>query len=1217
MVPLTLALLLAVADDAARLEHFEKHVRPLLVARCVECHGPDEQSGGLRLDGPALRGDGGPAVVAGDADASELVKAIRYGDDGYRMPPDGKLAAAEIAILERWVADGAFWPPTDAAVADPVGNAFDLHARRAGHWCWRPVADPPVPTGGGDWPTSHVDRFVLARMGEAGLAPAADAEPRVWLRRVTFDLTGLPPTPEEIARFRADTSPQARDSPQARERVVDDLLARPAFGETWGRHWLDLVRYAESKGHEFDFPMPHAWKYRDWVVRAFNADLPYDAFVREHVAGDLVRPPRRDPATGGDESLLGTAFWSLGEEAMSPVDVKGAEANRIDNRIDVATKTFQGLTVACARCHDHKFDAISTRDYYGLYGILAGSRFAYAAIDDPQPRRDAIAAVENAKADLLPDLAAAYAEDANRIDRYLAAVRELHFGTPASADPTRLRPPRPLFDFESGGLDGWTTTGDAFAAGPFVPDEKVTGPQGRRLIASFGADPAAAFPGPDAATGTAVSPDFTIDRDRLSLLVAGGKAGRQVAVRLLVDGKAVHSVAGREEFALAGESWDVAEFHGRSARLKLIDRSVAGWGWIALDEVVLHDEDHPRHARPLAAVAAEFDVDPGRLAAWAAALDPQQRLPVGHPLADWQALAAGETPAPRAEEPVLEELSLRPLVSTVDAFAGGPAVAGDWLPSGDVAHPIGGLAYPGWHVSGRGGPRVQGVMQTADFVAQKPYLHVLARGRGARMTVVVEGLTLVRDPIYGGMKAKLDGAEAHWVTLDLRMVKGHRAYLEIADVTAADPADPFHENGWPADAQAAVGKAVFSDDAAPPPLPATAGLQPAGASPAPCGSAFRDRTVAALAAWPEGRLAAEDVPLLDWLLREGLLTAPGDILTTGRTALAAAVAAVPEPSLIGATVEGEGIDETVFVRGSHERRGEPAPRGYIEAVSGVPASPPLGSGRLALADALTADDNPLTDRVMVNRVWSHLFGQGLVATPDNFGVLGRPPTHPLLLDHLASRFREQGRSVKSLVRTLVLSRTYGLASRPGEHARAVDPDNRLMSHARVRRLPAEAVRDAMLAVSGRLEAKVGGPGVPVAASPFLTGRGARDFGPLDGAGRRSVYLAVRRNFLAPLLVGFDMPAPFSTVGRRGESTVPAQSLMLLNDPFVVRMAELWAKRTAAEASPEERIDRMFVAAYARPASEDEIETCLAFVAAGDWVDLAHALFNAKEFVYLR
>ena len=370
----------ASADD---LEFFEKRVRPLLIARCHECHAADKQKGNLRLDsraGALAGGDTGPAIVPGKPDESLLVDAIRYGQT-YQMPPKGRLPEEDVAVLVEWVRRGAPWP-TEAVAAVTDNKAAPAtsadFAARAQHWCFQPLSTAPPPTAVNTaWPRGPIDHFILAGLEARGLAPAPAVDKRTWLRRVTYDLIGLPPAPAEIAEFLAD------ESSQAYEKVVDRLLASPHYGERQARHWLDLARFAETYGHEHDYEIPNAYPYRDYLIRAFNADLPYDRLLVEQVAGDLLDPPRRHPTEHLNESIIGTAFWFLGESTHSPVDVREDEAKRIDNQIDVFSKTFLALTVGCARCHDHKFDCITQRDYYALAGYLQSSRCQQAFLDDP------------------------------------------------------------------------------------------------------------------------------------------------------------------------------------------------------------------------------------------------------------------------------------------------------------------------------------------------------------------------------------------------------------------------------------------------------------------------------------------------------------------------------------------------------------------------------------------------------------------------------------------------------------------------------------------------------------------------------------------------------------------------------------------------------------------------------------------------------------------
>ncbi len=985
------------------LEFFEKRVRPLLATHCVSCHSGAEPAAGLRLDRPeALRG----AVTPGKPDASTLIHAVRFTGPAPKMPPSGKLPAEQIAALEEWVRRGAPVPKATAPAARPEAG-FPLEARRR-HWAYQPVKAPaiPRPKGAAAWGRNPVDAFVLAKLEAAGLKPAPPADRRTLLRRVTFDLTGLPPTPAETRAFLADTRPDAY------ERVVERLLASPACGERWARHWLDLMRYGESLGHEYDFDIPNAWQYRDYVVRAFNADVPYDRFVREHIAGDLMADPRRDPVTGRNESVLGTAFWWLGEGKHSPVDVRQEQADRIDNQIDVFGKAFLGQTVACARCHDHKFDPIPTKDYYALYGILKSSRYLQAHLD-------------------APETFARPARERDALDAHL--------------------PRRAL-------ADHWKTALRAL---------------------------------PDARLAAAVAP------------LAGGPAGT-----------------------------------------------------------------------PLPAPAS------------------------------WRGTGA--------------------------AFAGPPAAPGDLVVSSDPARPVLGLIpRSGIAHSARRLVRFEGGLRSPAFDLNRDFLHLKASGRQGRLHLIVDNFQVIRDPIYGPLARTVNAPAPQWVTIDLRLWKGRRAYIELLDgpLTClsqnplAPPDKPF--DGW-----VRLDAAVLSDSPQAPSEPNALHGKPAGE--------VRAALEGALDRWATGERQPADADALDALDRlicaGDLGAAPAAVAETARR-VAVLESAVPSPTRAPALCEGDGEDEKVFVRGNHQTLGETAPRLQLAlfgreaapAVSG--GGPSAGSGRRELAVWLSRPDHPLTARVMVNRLWKHHFGAGLVATPDDFGHMGARPTHPELLDWLAVTFVKTGWSIKAMHRLMVLSSTYRMDSGgAGVDARAAkkDPNNALLHRMPVRRLEAEAIRDALLAVSGRLDRRMGGAPVPTHLTEFTRGLGRPASGPLDGDGRRSLYLSVRRNFLSPWMLAFDFPTPFTCMGRRTTSNVPAQALALMNGPFVRQQAGVWAERVLREmpdAPPAARVDALYASAFGRPPTAAERAEAVAFVGDGRdlaaWADLCHVLFNVKEFIFVR
>ncbi len=1032
------------------LEFFEKKIRPLLAENCHMCHGPEKQKAKLRLDSQAAflkGGESGPPVVAGEPGKSLLLKAVSYTDPERKMPPRGKLADQHIADLTAWVKMGAPWPD-EALVKKGGGKEFNLK-ERSRHWSLLPLKNVPLPAVlNQDWPKSPIDNFILTALEDKGLKPAPPADKPTLLRRVTFDLIGLPPTAKEIDDFLKD------ESPEALRKVVERLLESPHYGERWARHWLDLVRFAETYGHEFDFEIPQAWRYRDYVIRAFNSDVPYDQFVREHLAGDLLKEPRRHPTERFNESILGTGFFWLGEAKHSPVDVRGDQADRIDNQIDVFGKTFLGMTLACARCHDHKFDAISTKDYYALAGYLQSSRMQLAFLDGPELWKEK-----------LRDLREVRQELQQRATDHAVAVVAGQFDTLAKQLP---------FARPEGPKGRWHLLGDAKSKLPFP-------------------------------------------------------AKRQAAVQKL-------QARGAAERAAKG------------------------------------------------AVFADFRQ---------------------HDVKDWflTGEAFGQVPS-RGTEVLVQEN--RPILVQ------------------QIAPP--GLAHSGL-VSGK----LQGALRSPTFTITKKKIHLHGGGQGTRINLILDGLQLIRDPIYGGLTMNLNNESLQWRTFNVGMWLGHRAYLEVLD----------DGPGY-----AAVDRIVFSDDGPPPEGPNSLLLGLLQNSSLKTEEAlvknYRHLFEELLGQWRAGKLvsqadAADRIELVNWMLQAAQPTSPPAPEEAARLAILfkkhrGQEAALPSPQRGLALADGSAVNEKVFIRGNHKNLGDVVPRRFLEVFGSAAETPPeKGSGRLELAQRLVDPfKTPIVPRVLVNRLWKHHFGEGIVRSVDDFGVLGQPPTHPELLDYLAVQLIKQGWSIKEMHRMMVLSSTYQMASKADPKTDELDPENRLLHKMPVRRLEAEAIRDAMLAVSGRLDRTLYGPGVLPHLTPFMVGRGRPGTsGPLDGASRRSVYLNVRRNFLNPMFLAFDYPTPFSTMGRRSVSNVPAQALTLMNNPFVLQQADLWAKNVLAEPkfADSEGIRRMYVTALARLPSETELREMLGFLAdqgraygkAGDpraWRDLAHVLFNVKEFIYV-
>lgn len=776
---------------AEHKEFFERKIRPVLVERCYECHsvGVKRIGGGLLLDsraGVMKGGDAGAAITPGDPEASLFIHAVRHTDPDLTMPPKKKLSDAEIADLEAWVKMGAPDPRTEDTVASSQAkSAIDWNKARQ-WWSFRPLTKPEAPAvKQKKWVKNDIDRFILARLEKENLQPSGDADKRALIRRATYDLTGLPPTPEEVEAFVADRSSKAF------AKVVDRLLASPHYGERWGRYWLDVVRYADSAGDNSDFPIPQMYKYRDWVIAAFNRDLPYDQFVREQLAGDLL-PGKTTEET--QQRLIATGYIANARRFGSRVDDYPQHLT-IEDTIDNVGRAFLGLTVSCARCHDHKFDPITAADYYALYGIFHSTRYPWPGIELEQKQRDLV---------------------------------------------------------------------------PLVPATEV---------------------------------------------------------------ESVLKV--------------------RREKQKQLDDEVK-----RLEEAVKQAKDE--------------------------------------------------------EKKKLEK-------SRDDA-------------------------------------------------------RKLAEQNG---------------------KAALPFEQAY------------------------------------------------------------------------------------------------------------------------------------------AVAEGKKIENVaVQLKGDPAKPGDMVPRRFLTVLNGaaVPAED-KSSGRLQLSNWILDRSNPLTARVMANRIWSYHFGKGLVPTPNDFGKQGKAPTHPELLDWLATQFIESGWSIKAMHRTIMLSRTYQLASQRSEDALQRDPANELLSAYPRRRLDAEAIRDTLLVLGGELDQSPAGP------HPFppQTEWGFTQHNPFKATydtKRRSVYLMTQRIQRHPYLAIFDGADPATSTPQRTTSTTPLQALYLLNDSLVHEEAKQFAQRLVKDQKTDEaRLSRAYLLVFGRPAEKNELGNGEKFLGAvreklkasgtpedkleqEAWQALVRVLFRLNEFVYI-
>jgi hypothetical protein len=779
--------------SAEQITFFEKSIRPVLVRECYTCHSTNSEKvqGSLKLDTrEALRkgGANGPVVVPGDPAKSRLVKAIRQEDDRLKMPPKKKLPDDVIADFEKWIAQGAA-DPREASAYVRKGEINIEEGRK--YWAFQRPKKPAAPeVKDGNWPANDIDRFLLAELEAKGLKPVGDADAHTLLRRLSFDMTGLPPTPDEMEAFAKE---YLADPPAALAKVVDRLLAAPEFGERWGRHWLDIARFAESSGRSANFAFPHAWRYRDYVIASFNADKPFDRFIREQLAGDLLAPKDNKEKA---ELLVATGFLAIGPKSLDERSPFQFQMDLADEQIDATFQAFQGLTVACARCHDHKFDPIPQKDYYALAGIFRSTQTCYGTI---------------------------------------------------------------------------------------------------RLIQS-------------------------------------------------------------------------------------------------------------NHPSPLITLPKEADV------------------------------------------------------------------------------------------------------------------------------------TIPLEPLSAERRAAIE--------------------KQIADVR--EQISKITGNG-----QDTFIRRIFM----------------------------------------QGRITT---------LQSQLALYESD--------------GTPKPIAMGVR-EGRPADSPLYVRGEIRQPSGTVKRGFPQVLTArQPDIRRSESGRKELADWIASTDNPLTARVLANRVWVHLFGRGLVPTPDNFGASGLPPSHPALLDYLANSFTDNGWSVKKLIRTIVLSRAYRLSSQFDEKNFETDPDNVLVWRMPKRRLEAEALRDSMLALAGRLDrTPPKGDSVQRAGEGNAAFRGR--FGPGGGDPtqtdtHRTVYLPIVRDGLPEILTLFDFPDPSLIIGERATTTVPAQSLFLMNNPFVIRQAEVLAEKLLALAGDEQaKLARAYQLCFSRNPSEAELVDAQKFIKdygerhsrRATWAAFAQALFASAEF----
>ena len=1216
------------------LEFFEKEIRPILAAHCLDCHGPDEQEASLRLDSRSLvlkGGDTGPAIVLDTPEKSLLLEVVNYSGE-IQMPPESKLPDAKIDLLRQWIKRGAPWP-AESQNGVTEAQAFDLKARLATHWCWHAPKMPTVPlVKAKDWERDPIDRFILQRLEGEGLQPARDADRATLIRRLYFALVGLPPTPEAITKFLEDQSPHAVES------IVDELLASPRFGEHWARHWMDLMRYAETHGHEFDYPIPNAFQYRDYLIRAFNADVPYNEFVREHIAGDLLPSPRLNADRKFNESVLGTGFWFLGEATHGPVDVKEDEAGRIDNQIDVMTKSFLGLTVACARCHDHKFDAISAEDYYALSGFLQSSRRQTVLLDMDQKIAAGIAELrplrERVDSDFDSWQESLLQGDLTRTQQILATAIKF------ARTKTNLAPASQIIEGESlgSGLSNKNVSNQHLLPQndfSWSGDHQLwwmDGKDGERITLNFPVSETKKY---SVAYNLTQARDYGIvkiwidDSDDVQTIDC-------FSPTLTTTGKRKHGTVLLEK-GNHRLNIQIAGHHPEA-----IPRRMFGLDYLVL-EPAESGGDELAWQKDLDSAAAKLNIESDQILTVIAALQSPDITSLEHPL-----YALSRLSFSTAGEGVLrslrDECEARPS-SSATLFSDFTDTS-DWSSTGWAfvrnssskfeLNPDGSISADDVLTSGSLGRSLQGSIRSPTFELTHDQIHYKIRGENVQIRLIIDGFTMdvFNALLFENMSFTIPNSPTfQWVTQarDVKNYRGHRAYIEINDLG----------NGW-----CVLDKIAFSNDGPPPveahPLNLAMLHDLKDLNPDAVASAFASSVIqtftqsdsaakAELLTW----IASNDLEFC-FLNEDSKAGKPANNWKKQLAEMDEKSATLPGPIPAIGMTDGTPENEYVFVRGNYKLIGPFVPRRSLTALLDDPQRYQnlQRSGRLELANEFVTSSHPLTARVMVNRLWHHLFGRGIVASVDNFGALGSTPTHPELLDYLAMEFMRDDWSVKRMIKRMVMTRTFGLSNAPADEARKRDPNNDLLHSFRIRRLSGEEIRDAILQTSGELDTTMYGPSIPIHLTEFMQGRGRPgNSGPLDGARRRSIYIETRRNFLNPMMLAFDMPIPFNAIGRRNVSNVPAQALILMNDPFVIDQAQKWATKVLQiPASREDRVAALIYRALGRPPTADELQLCWRFFEQEVdtrkipdteidrhpelWRDFCHVLFNLKSFTFV-
>ena len=1200
------------ADE--RADFFESKIRPVLVGTCFRCHGDAKTSGELRLDSRSAMlkgGESGPAIVPGDPAASLLIQAIQRLEDVSAMPPgkDKALRPEQVADFVAWVRSGAEWPEKSAK--------FEISR----HWAFEPLGKGIIPeVQNKSWVRNPIDAFVLAKQESKGLWSGGQSDKLALIRRATFDLTGLPPESRDVEAFLADSSATAF------EKVVDRLLKSQAYGERWGRHWLDVVRYADTAGETADYPVPLAWRYRNYVINSFNANKPYDEFVREQIAGDILAEQ------GGPENYAErvTATGYLAISRRFGFDSENYHHLTIQDTIDTVGQSVLGLSLGCARCHDHKFDPVSVKDYYGLYGIFDSTRYAFPGSEQKQKVRSMLPLVSRV-------------ESGGKWREYREKIATLS-GQLGDQNTMGTGPIlRSLFeidgDFElqapaAGGSNGvlvppWLYEGQvALTSAAQSPYRNFysTGKVGVSLPegATTYKIRQAIYPKHDGQKSQSlyVNLDFRMGPKKMTetkgkhAFVLGEVSGKPV-VEILFAADTLILRNGNVEEVVA--PLKPSEWYNLQLKIDLKQRTVSLKVGVpgAVSEVL----NKPIPIGNASAIELlEFRSEGPTGAKWTSMeLDNLglQEEPIQNVSREISGVAKKEVGSDFTElQSRLKQLS--GIDGDCEMQVKGAPPSAPWNSGPNSVVKISDKSqspfqniYPqgtlGLQMPNRSEYDGLGMSLTTPKTDDQGRLHIAfdfrcassaAGGSGSWRYYIGHGAgnSAAVELYFNGTSFFQRSGDAREVVAPIQVGQWYQVQIILntrektytGTIASANSKGEFRgktSTGWDG-----ITDYTFVDS-----YGHLGGVRPAldfdnffvGESALP---ALGDRSMQVAQGADKGR-RAEVAEIRKKLAEEELR------VNSLKQELAKLIADGPVAMTYG-VVEGTPHNAKIQVRGEPDKPGPEVPRSFVKVLGGetLPAGA-KGSGRLELAYWLTRADNPLTARVMVNRIWQYHFGRGIVATPNDFGLRGLPPSHPELLDYLANEFIRSGWSMKAMHKQIMLSATYQESTDSADSVQsdtAGDTSDLYLNFTR-RRLSAEEIRDSILAVSGELDR------TPGQEHPFPAPNtwGFSQHGPFSAAydhNKRSVYLMTQRLKRHPFLGLFDGADPNTTTASRLVTTVPTQALFFLNDAFVHEKSEKWASRLIKDQSEmPHRIEKAWRTAIGRAPSSTEEAEALAFL----------------------